>query len=235
MKEWEVLNYSFLRSPAFQTLIVLPAIGGSLIFYLGSTFFEGTEFTWSELDQRWSTLVTDYLSLSKFASVIVLSFFLAYRWTVFKTDGSYGYWLSQGIKRRKYLIFAIISFFVLIFCSQLIGIVGIFTFGGFYVELSSFLQVLLLIIVTSLFVVVSGILIAEVSRDSEVTLLIYLGLFFGLLAIQQGLPDILQWVFFPERFIFEAEYWPIIGVNFVINLVIIVVIYLLHMRSDIEL
>ncbi|MHA2028267.1 MAG: hypothetical protein ACW99A_04095 [Candidatus Kariarchaeaceae archaeon] len=169
-------NYLFARFPVNFMLVLVPQVIGMLVNIFVSPNFETTEISVSVDDQQ-NDLIDTYLLSTKLSLVILLAFFLCYRWSTMQNDGSYGYWITQGVNRRKFFIETIYKFMAVIYFGIFAGLLGLIYLNGIYLEFLLFLKLNLLII-SHIFILLSiGIIIGVLVKNPESASLLFIILF----------------------------------------------------------
>lgn len=175
-------NYLFARFPVNFMLILLPQLIGLLVsVYVGSSY----EYILPETERldtgliagNQNDLIDNYLLAVKLTLVILLAFFLCYRWSTMQNDGSYGYWLTQGVNRRKFFIETIYKFLVVIYFGVFIGLLGLIYLNGLYLDFQSFAMLNLLIISHILLLISVGIIIGVLTKNPESASLMFIIIF----------------------------------------------------------
>ncbi|MHA2248977.1 MAG: hypothetical protein ACXAD7_01380 [Candidatus Kariarchaeaceae archaeon] len=190
-KESIASDYIFFRFPADHVLVIIPIIVGSVSF-----FFNNTIFNFQNDDDiivtRQNELINDYLLFSKFALVILISFFVTYRWSNMIGDGTYGYWITQGVRRKSIIFYSLGRFLINLFSAQVIGLLLIIFVGGLEYDLLTVFYMTILILSNAWMLLILAFLIANIVRNPEFAALTYI-LVLGLI-IAGGLLSSSDWI-----------------------------------------
>lgn len=173
-------NYLFARFPVNFMLILIPQTIGLLVSIFVNTSFEVEAQTTdasslTNTEERYQNdLIDGYLIAVKLTLVILLAFFLCYRWSTMQNDGSYGYWLTQGVNRRKFFIETIYKFIAVIYFGIFAGLMSLIYLNGIYLEFSSFIMLNLLILSHVLLLISVGIIIGVFTKNPESAALLFI-------------------------------------------------------------
>ncbi|MCE7737542.1 MAG: hypothetical protein GPJ54_21810 [Candidatus Heimdallarchaeota archaeon] len=172
-------NYLFARFPVNFMLILIPQTIGLLVsIFINKSFLveaisDPTASQERELDYQ-NDVIDNYLIAVKLTLVILLAFFLCYRWSTMQNDGSYGYWITQGVNRRKFFIETIYKFLAVIYFGIFAGLLSLFYVNGIYLEFSNFIMLNLLIVSHVLLLISVGIIIGVFTKNPESAALFFI-------------------------------------------------------------
>ncbi len=164
------VNYIFFRSYSIYLIMSIPFIIGVFMFnnsliHVSKTINEYLEF--------------GLYNFSKgiiIGIIILTNIFIIYRWLIHRINGSYGYWLSMGIDRQKFIIYTVIYFMFYNSISIIIGILIIQLQYGVHI---GFLQTFLLILrlISDLILILGmSLLICEVIKSPSIATFLFLGI-----------------------------------------------------------
>ena len=174
-------NYLFARFPITYMLILVP----QAIALLANIFIEPSkaveDFDDTPIDELIKNnqfdIVDNYLIALKLTLTILLAFFLCYRWSTMQNDGSYGYWLTQGVNRRRFFLQTTYKFLFTIYFGSAIGLILVFYLNGINLGILMFFNLNILLISHLLVLVTAGIIIGNTVKNPESASLIFIVLF----------------------------------------------------------
>ncbi|MHA2031837.1 MAG: hypothetical protein ACW99A_10975 [Candidatus Kariarchaeaceae archaeon] len=174
-KEMLAIRYTFFRFPSHYALTVIPVISGIISVFFFQQFEEVTvNNQWDAVNQNQYNLVERYLSFAKMALVFVASFFLAFKWSNMQINGSYGFWLTQRVRRHSFFIRAVSLFIIEIYLSITLGIILLLYPIGIKITTVQLLQLLFLMFTQVVILVTGSILLAEIIPNAEIAALSFL-------------------------------------------------------------
>ncbi|MCH8907816.1 MAG: hypothetical protein IH840_12065, partial [Candidatus Heimdallarchaeota archaeon] len=147
-KEKLAIDYIFFRFPSHYAIALVPVLGG-IISVLSSKYndevISNNHWELTRLNQQ--LIIESYLFYSKFLLIFIISFYIAYRWTLMLRDGTYGFWLTQQVRRSFFFVHAIIRFTLEIFFGLTLGLALLYYPTGIVITFTDllFLSSLLLV------------------------------------------------------------------------------------------
>ena len=94
-----------------------------------------------------------------------------------QNDGSYGYWLTQGVNRRRFFLQTTYKFLFTIYFGSAIGLMTVFYLNGINLGILMFIMINLLLLSHLLVLVTVGIMIGNTITNPESASLIFIVLF----------------------------------------------------------
>ncbi len=184
VKESLASNYVFFRYPAHHILIIIPVFISTIQFFLFNSSFEfdRSTDTLNTVFLEQNELVDNYLLVMKLTMVIFLSFFVTFRWSSIIIDGTYGYWITQGVLRRRLLFLTLRKFVIDLFIAELLGLFVIIIVGGIRYKLLDLILLIILIFANIYMIVVFALLTANIVKNPEFAALAYI-LFLGVISV----------------------------------------------------
>ncbi|MDH5402586.1 MAG: hypothetical protein OEY49_08855 [Candidatus Heimdallarchaeota archaeon] len=170
-------NYIFFRHPSHLILVLLPTFTGLVQYFF---FNSGKEVIINPKDEIYSSqyqMINEYLLFTDIVIVLLLSLFVVYRWTIIKKDGSYGFWLTQGIKRERIFLITVWSFFLDFYIVKILGFIIVFTIGGLYLPASQLFLLLTLSALNLLILIFVSFLVSNQIGNPEFGSLVLIVLF----------------------------------------------------------
>lgn len=229
-------NYIFFRFPTLHALVLLPFLAGFLTsIYLGEILEPGEKLVFELIQDDQIQKINSFLLTSKITLIILLSFFVTFKWTMMKKDGSYGFWLTQLVSRKKYFIKSNSEFVLNSYLGVFIGILLILFLGGTQLPLTQIVFLFLLSLSSILQLVVIGILIGELVRDPELATVVYI-VITGIIVF--GLSNreaVLNQIFSPEQHYYGDYSATALVLSWCSVIVLYLSTYFLHQRSSIEI
>lgn len=176
MKAPEKFSYNYLifRSPTEFLLVLIPFAIAVMINIFSQVSEEVDVFT-SELIMSKQLDAIDAYMLAFFAPIVILmAFFVSYRWSTMQTEGGYGFWLTLGINRRKFFIRTVLKFIFLLYIGVLLGLLTIFYLNQMYLEPMMFIKLNLLILSHLLLITGVSILLGGMIKNPESAAIFYI-------------------------------------------------------------
>jgi hypothetical protein len=216
-------------------MILMPVIVGLLInvlFGLSEELDTVDEFQISQIPLN---AIDQYLLGTKITIIVLLAFFLCYRWSNMQNDGSYGFWLTLGVNRRKFYSRTLTKFILLLYIGQVVGLHMIFYLNQFVLDFDLMVKLLLLMLINITFIVSLAVFFGNLIQTPEFSALIYLilmGVDFGLNTAEGSF---LYIIFQPDlQYRTEDAWFAILGS---IPIILFTVLYSLrkHLSYDIEI
>ncbi|MCE7737486.1 MAG: hypothetical protein GPJ54_21530 [Candidatus Heimdallarchaeota archaeon] len=232
-KENHALDYLYFRFPSNHALIFGPIlIATTMVVFSIKLSTISTNF-WIEVYNNQYSHIEDFLIYFKLTFVIFSSFFISYRWALYKKDGNLGYWLTQGVKRKNFFIISYLNFVFNAFIGIYFGLITIIFVYGVSIPNSLLFRLIILLFFSYSVLISVTILIGELVKDPEIALLTSISVY----SIIYMVRDIFigSKVFYPELEYNSAEYLVWIGISAIGGAVIWVIAFLLYLRRDLEL
>lgn len=176
MKAPEKFSYNYLifRSPTEFLLVLIPFAIAVMINIFSQVSEEVDVFT-PELIMSKQLDAIDAYMLAFFAPIVILmAFFVSYRWSTMQTEGGYGFWLTLGINRRKFFIRTVLKFILLLYIGVLLGLLTIFYLNQMYLEPMMFILLNLLILSHLLLITGVSILLGGMIKNPESAAIFYI-------------------------------------------------------------
>ena len=168
-------DYMFFRFPLNYLLVLIPIV----VSVVGNIFFRFSNninpATYSPSDQVYSNL-DQFLFSIKLTIAVLLAFSICYRWSSMQYDGSYGYWLTQGLGRKQFYVLTVLKFFGVTLISELIGFGIIIYLNGFFFPTSELILMVLLIYAQLFLIIAIAIFLGVIFKTSEVASLSFLSI-----------------------------------------------------------
>lgn len=174
-KERLTTEYIFYRSPNIYFIFIFPLFPSLIAAFFQNNLYTieaGVLATTKEIS---SEIVQDYLWNFKFILGVVTAFFLVYRWSLIQRDGSYGYWITQGVDGLKLLIYATTLYAIFVSFAEILGFLIIYFFMGVVIPIIQVVAIIFGIFFSNFLWTAFGILVAEISTRPDIAGLVYLG------------------------------------------------------------
>ncbi|MHA2501562.1 MAG: hypothetical protein ACXAE3_01635 [Candidatus Kariarchaeaceae archaeon] len=178
IKEYLSSDYTFYKFPNTHIIFLVPLIPSLVIVLVQTNLNYVIEGTFTTTYNIQNDIIKFYFFYFKLILSIVTSFYYVYRWGQQKIDGSYGFWISQGVNREQFVIFTVISYALLISTSQIVGLLTIWLYLGIGLGLSTFFVIMGSILTSNLLYSLVGIFLADTIKKPEVAGLVFIGLSF---------------------------------------------------------
>jgi hypothetical protein len=174
-KEDLAKNYLFFRFPTHYAIVVLPLFAGTISIFFFQSLNEITSIDqWDVITTEKFEIIERYLFFSKMSLAVVFAFFVSFRWALMEKDGSYGFWLTQLVKRRAFFSRTLISFLFDAYLGILIGIGVLYYIGGIVFPANELLNLAILLLAHLIILIGLSIFTVEIFQDPELSGMIFL-------------------------------------------------------------
>ncbi len=223
-----------VRFPAIITLATFPPSVGLFLFFFNNPSPPEGNF-WFQVHSLNETFLQDYIGGFSIGLVLSLAFFVSFRWNQIIKDKSYGYWLSQGVDRTQFFIYSFLQFMTIISVGVILGQIILYYPGGVQLSLLYHLRILIILLCSSFLTYTSAILISEIAKDPEISLLLFAGI--GLLnsSIKIEGNGFFQMTFFSGRYALNTTSFAPILLPLIVGSLFLVLANWFHKRRDIDL
>lgn len=178
VREHLATKYSFFRFPNMHIIFLVPLIPSLIIVFLQNNLYMSENGTFGTVDTIIEIMVRDYFFYFKLILSIVASFFFVYRWSQLKVDKSYGFWITQGVDRNRFVVYATLAFSLLISTSEILGFLILNSYLGYHLPFITIFLTLISIIFSNILFSTIGIIIAEFLLRPEIAGLVFVALSF---------------------------------------------------------
>ncbi|MCY3412491.1 MAG: hypothetical protein INQ03_12710 [Candidatus Heimdallarchaeota archaeon] len=234
IKERLALSYQFLRFPANYALVLVPAIISLLTFFNTNKVKKIDSNLFAEVSKSQQVYIDNYLIMSITSFMVLCSFFIVYRWSSMQSNRVYGYWLTQGVDRKLFLILSISVLIVLGYFGIWLGLLLLITIGGVSLGFGSFSVISILLFIKIAQVVIIGVIIADLIPNSEIALLSYMTGYGILYLFVSPSTNVFAKFVFGELH-YQQEVFLSILLSFSFMSIAFAWVYYYHMRKDVEL
>lgn len=174
-KEHLAMDYIFFRNPSYYIITLFPVVGGIIaLFFVTDPLQKSTGSNLSASQALEHAMLDNYLQATAITLSFVISYFVIFKWVLMKTDGTYGFWLTQGISRTKYYFYTIIKLVGVVLVGYLIGFLFITQLAGIAMSTSEEILFVLLMISNILSIFSLAIVLSELITDPELAAIIFL-------------------------------------------------------------
>ncbi|MHA2055232.1 MAG: hypothetical protein ACW99F_16760 [Candidatus Hodarchaeales archaeon] len=232
-------NYLFFRFPINYLIIIIPQTIGLFATVFSESIAEPTEdsgvSTSVDIMKLQVDIIDDYLLAFNLTVVLLLAFFLCYRWSSMQNDGSYGYWITQGVRKPRFYLEAVVRFTINIYSSAFLGLLIIFYLNGIYLETLDFILLNLLMVSHILLVILIAIFIGNIVKNPELAALSYISIL-GINYSANTNKNSLSHQIFQSDFQYSTDNgWVALVSSLVVAVVLLVLTLRLHTRLDVDM
>lgn len=235
-RESIAMEYIFFRFPTHHALVLLPLLTGFIaVFFTGVLLDPSESSTLEVIQEDQIEKINSFLQISKITLIVLLSFFVTFKWAMMKKDGSYGFWLTQLVSRKKYFIKSNIEFVIHSYLGLLIGLVLLFYLNGIQISYSQIIYLFFLSLSSVFQLIVLGVFMGEVIRDPELSTVVYIMVtgiaVFGI----ANRASIINQIFAPEQHYYGESSVISLLLSWISVVILYSITYYLHQRSSIEI
>lgn len=228
-KEYLAADYTFYRFPIIHVVILLPLVPAIVLIMLMDNLTVISDGVYATTAEIRTTIVQDYLFLYEMIVSVLTAFFLVYRWSQSADDGSYGFWVTQGVDPEKYIIVVVGTFSVLITLPQVIGLLVVMNYLGMAYTFGHFLAFLFASLFTNLILVLVALYCADFIPRHDLASIIFLTFAILNITLNTDTDSILFDVFKAEYIFFSSQI--IFSLLFEFFLIVALLLILLYSRN----
>ncbi|MDH5647023.1 MAG: hypothetical protein OEZ01_13500 [Candidatus Heimdallarchaeota archaeon] len=235
-KEKIAVDYIFFRNPSVYAIVILPIFSGIFSVFVNPVSNSISEMESIELfNLQQYLIINNFMMFSKLILVLVLAFFITFKWSSMIKSGAYGFWLTQRVDRTKFYIRTYFYVTIYVILSYFIGLLLLIHPIGLKLSYTQFLYLFSLILVNILLIVSCSILFAELITYPEVAALSFT-IVFGILIIWVNKPSTLihQLIKSELHYAETNIFFPMI-VPLLVSLACIGVSFISHIKKPVEL
>ncbi|MHA2252840.1 MAG: hypothetical protein ACXAD7_20930 [Candidatus Kariarchaeaceae archaeon] len=226
MKKKELgTDYIFFRGVSYYIVFFIPIISSSV------NRFSIT--TWDLSEKLFEPQLLDSLQTIKISIGVILSIVLAYRWALIQTDGTYSFWLAQGIHREEFLRTIILQFLRLILFIHVIDLFLSYIAYGIYFSIIEYAQLLILVAISYFLLLSITLIIAELVKNPELSAISVIILFVVNFTFEGDLNTHLMMAINPETQVFEGNLPLTIILSLSLGAIVFSFLYVYHKWRDI--
>lgn len=228
-------NYLIFHHPTEMITMLVPLAAG-LIFTLFNNKVnrEIGDLNRAQINELQFSLIDNYLLVSKYTTIILLTFFVCWRWSNMITNQSYGFWLSLGGKRSFFFRNVITKFLLLLMLSQLLGFGLIVILYGLSIEFATFINMIVLLTINYVIILSTAILIGNSIPDAELAALSFFIVNGIDVAFNTNSESFLYMLFHGETFYRMDDSLLAIILSSVLASIMVFVTRRLHLRMDLN-
>lgn len=235
-KEVRAVEYTFFRFPSNYAIMIFPTLFGIISYFLNPQKIEteGTDHI-NQIQEMQKTAIIDYFDIIKLSLVILVSFFITYRWASIHKDGSYGYFLTQGINRKRFYLISVGYFLGLSFVFTWLGFLIILNFGGLSFSWTSVIFYTFTLFAIVLLILSFSILLAQVIKIPE---LAATGVSIIVIAnsnFNSNVDSFIAKMLNPELNILAGNSILPLITSILVSMIMMLLGYLAHVKIDVEL
>ncbi|MHA2501672.1 MAG: hypothetical protein ACXAE3_02185 [Candidatus Kariarchaeaceae archaeon] len=228
-------SYLFFRTPTEYLIVFFPLMVGIFtnIFNtspqsVGSVDLESIE-TFQFNDLR------IYLFSSKITIMILVSFFICYRWANMLADGSYGFWLTTGVVRRRFFYRTIFKFVNLLAFAQFLGMIILSYLNEYFFSIITLLTLGVSVYSGLFFQVVLAVFLSNLLRNPEFASITYLTIMGFNLTFNSANSGVLYLMFLSDLAFNDPDALLAVILAFASGAILLVAAVRVHLSQDIDM
>ncbi|MCY3410658.1 MAG: hypothetical protein INQ03_03375 [Candidatus Heimdallarchaeota archaeon] len=234
VREKFAYNYLMFRFPIEYLLLIVPAMVGILVNIFFVPEQESIEINKESLD-NYIFMKTDTILIYQEVSIIImLAFFICYRWSSVQADKSYGFWMTLGIKRRKYYMLSMSKFLTIIYSSVFLSILIIIYISRITFDLDIFFKLILLALSNVLLLITLAFLFGTVITNPELAAILYMTILITNVFAITNEDSIIHLLFRPLLHYKLDDGWIGLAISIILAVITFFIGLKLHERMDIE-
>ena len=216
--------------------MIIPTLFGVISFFLNPQNIKTDGIaSINHIEEIQRNAIVDYLTTIKLVWAILVSFFITFRWSTIHKDGSYGYFLTQGINRKRFFGLSVSYFLILSFLFTFLGFLIIIKFGGlsFFLPSLFFFTVTLFSII--IFILSLSILFAQIIKIPELASILSSIVIIANSSFNSNVDSFISRVINPELNILAGNSVLPLITSLVLSTVFVFLGYIFHLKIDVEL
>jgi hypothetical protein len=235
MTEKFAYNYLIFRKPTDTLLILLPMITGLVINIFFTPVTAVDSFNEELVRNLNFDLIDSYLEATNITMLILLAFFISYRWSAMLYDASYGFWITLGVNKTKFYLSTVFKFLFILFLSNFFGLIMIIYMNQMTLDFMIIIQLILLVVSNLGLYIGVAILFGNIIKNPELAALSFI--IFSVLNIAFNVSvDSIQHMVFMSSFYYQYENsWLALILSLIVGVLINFITMQMHIRMDMEL
>lgn len=229
------VQYLMFRSRSPQIYLILPIFAAFISFILSEKFGLEDGDQWEIVHRNQEIQIEQFLGGLIASVAVIMAFLLCYRWSIIQRDGSYAYWLTQGVERKRFLSRSIIIAIGYLTVSLSLAIALLYFPGGVYLEPSAYLQLLALNLVYVTLVTSFSFFISEIIKSPEISALTLLISIWLNSILNTNPSDTLHKILQPAFHFLDQDIFISLSGGIVISGLLYLLTLLIHVNRDVHL
>jgi hypothetical protein len=219
------IDYIFFKGASFYLLFMIPLIIANVNRIRTTLLVDSQEIFESQLIES--------LQLIKVSISFVLSIVLVYRWALIQSDGTYSFWLAQGVTRTQFLITAFIRFLQVLISIHLIELILLYLSYGIHIELIDYIVLLVLLTMSYFLMLTIGLIIAETTQNPESSAILFIVIFLINYIFEDNYNEYFTRTVNPDTQLFTGNLQITFILSLALNMVMFSFLYVYNKRRDI--
>lgn len=235
MTEKFAYNYLIFRKPTDTILVLLPMITGLVINIFFTPIATVESFNAELIRNMNFDLIDSYLEATNITMLLLLAFFISYRWSAMLQNASYGFWITLGVNKNKFYIQTTFRFMLVLFLSNLFGLIILIYMNQMTIEFSIIIKLILLLGANLGIFIGVAIIFGNFIKNPELAALSFIIFTVLNIAFNTDFDSILNLIFMSSfHYRFESAWFAFI-LSLFVGVLINVTTMRLHVRMDMEL
>ncbi|MHA2089278.1 MAG: hypothetical protein ACW98K_00340 [Candidatus Kariarchaeaceae archaeon] len=219
------IDYIFFKGASSYLLFMIPITIANVNRIRTTLLVDSHELFESQLIES--------LQLIKVSISFVLSIVLVYRWALIQSDGTYSFWLAQGVTRTQFLITAFIRFLQVFISIHLIELLLLYLAYGIHFELVDYVVLLPLLTISYFLMLTIGLIIAETTQNPESSAILFIVIFLTNYIFEDNYNEYFSRTVNPDTQLFTDDLQITLILSIALNMVMFSFLFLYNKRRDI--
>ncbi|MCH8906168.1 MAG: hypothetical protein IH840_03680 [Candidatus Heimdallarchaeota archaeon] len=229
------VQYLMFPSRTPQIYLVIPIFAGFISFVLSEKSVLADGERWDIVHKNQEIQIEQFIGGFTISISLIMAFLLCYRWSIIQRDGSYAYWLTQGVERKRFLFRSFIIIIGYLSLSLSVGIYLLYFPGGVSLPPSAYIQLLVLSIIYIALLTSFSFFISEVIRNPELSALTFMISVWLNLVFNNSPDNLLHKILQPAYHFLDQDIFISLGGGIAISGLLYFITLLIHVNRDIHL
>ena len=235
MTEKFAYNYLIFRKPTDTIIILLPMVTGLIINIFFTPITTVDSFNAELINNMNFDLIDSYLEVTNITMLILLAFFISYRWSAMLQDASYGFWITLGVNKNKFYLQTVFKFMLFLFLSNLFGLITLIYMNQMTLEFIIIIKLILLLVANLGIFIGVAVIFGNFIKNPELAALSFIIFAVLNIAFNTDVDSILHLIFMSSFYYRYESAWFALVLSLFVGVVINLITMRLHVRMDMEL
>lgn len=223
-----------LRQVNVTLFMLIPIYLGTLAYLFTSVadIQDSNVYALAAIQQH--TLLINYAKAIELSYVLLFSLLVTHRWATMIHNGTYGYWLSQGISRDNFFLHSFLKILMYIAVGLITSLIIIIYPGGVELTFAQQLGFLLINMGSAYVLLTLAVLTAEIVKNAEFATILYVFINWVNITGNTNSNSLLH-IAFHSNYHFGADIWMALLLAVIIGTIFLISAIYLHRKEDVEL
>ncbi len=236
MTEKFAYNYLIFRKPTDTILILLPMMSGLIINIFFTPITSVVDSFNEELVRNMNyDLIDRYLETTNITMLILLAFFVSYRWAAMLQNASYGFWITLGVNKKKFYLQTTLKFMLVLFLSNFFGLLVLIYMNQITLEFMVIIKLILLVGANLGIFIGIAIIFGNFIKNPELAALSFIIFSVLNIAFNADIDGILHQILMSSFYYRYESAWIALILSLIMGVLINLITMQLHVRMDMEL